>query len=141
MKKTTTIKIQTKNSGEGTRIDSSTGTIEGTAPAIVTAKETPEEKTTETGTETKAESKPKAEKVFPICKCGCGESTRGGIFRPGHDAKYYSAIGGHTPKAKSSGNHLVDTVMGLYRKMDVESRNAVAAAIIAHEEALRPITA
>lgn len=25
------------------------------------------------------------------CKCGCGEYTRGGTFRPGHDARYHSA--------------------------------------------------
>ena len=24
---------------------------------------------------------------MPICACGCGEETRGGIFRQGHDAK------------------------------------------------------
>ncbi len=26
-----------------------------------------------------------------LCKCGCGEYTRGGIFRPGHDARYHAA--------------------------------------------------
>ena len=24
---------------------------------------------------------------MPICSCGCGESTEGGTFRPGHDSK------------------------------------------------------
>jgi hypothetical protein len=28
---------------------------------------------------------------MPLCKCGCGERTKGGIFRPGHDARYHSA--------------------------------------------------
>lgn len=23
--------------------------------------------------------------TFPLCACGCGEHTRGGKFRPGHD--------------------------------------------------------
>lgn len=26
------------------------------------------------------------------CKCGCGEMTKGGLFRPGHDARYHSAL-------------------------------------------------
>ena len=29
------------------------------------------------------------------CKCGCGEQTKGGTFRPGHDARFYAANGGH----------------------------------------------
>jgi len=28
----------------------------------------------------------------PDCKCGCGEQTGGGQFRPGHDAKHKSAL-------------------------------------------------
>ncbi len=24
---------------------------------------------------------------FPLCQCGCGEPTKGGRFKPGHDAK------------------------------------------------------
>ncbi len=41
----------------------------------------------------KAEPKaaPKATAEGPLCKCGCGEHTKGGTFRPGHDAKYHSA--------------------------------------------------
>ena len=27
-----------------------------------------------------------------ICICGCGEATRGGKFRPGHDQKLRAAI-------------------------------------------------
>jgi len=26
------------------------------------------------------------------CKCGCGEMTKGGTYRPGHDAKHMSAV-------------------------------------------------
>lgn len=28
----------------------------------------------------------------PVCLCGCKETTKGGQFRPGHDAKYKSAM-------------------------------------------------
>ena len=41
------------------------------------------------------EPKPKAPRKAkePIaCKCGCGEMTKGGRFRPGHDARYHSAL-------------------------------------------------
>ena len=27
-----------------------------------------------------------------VCNCGCGEKTKGGKFRPGHDQKLRSAI-------------------------------------------------
>jgi hypothetical protein len=27
-----------------------------------------------------------------VCYCGCGEETKGGKFRPGHDAKLLSAL-------------------------------------------------
>lgn len=27
----------------------------------------------------------------PECLCGCGERTKGGRFRPGHDARYHAA--------------------------------------------------
>ena len=37
----------------------------------------------------KAPAKPKAPKE---CLCGCGEMTKGGTFRPGHDAKYHAAL-------------------------------------------------
>lgn len=30
-------------------------------------------------------------KETPLCLCGCGEHTKGGKFRPGHDARYHSA--------------------------------------------------
>jgi len=33
----------------------------------------------------------KATKTTPICLCGCGETTKGGRFRPGHDARYHAA--------------------------------------------------
>lgn len=26
------------------------------------------------------------------CKCGCGEMTKGGTYKPGHDAKHLSAV-------------------------------------------------
>lgn len=26
------------------------------------------------------------------CACGCGEQTRGGVYKPGHDAKHHSAL-------------------------------------------------
>lgn len=28
----------------------------------------------------------------PDCLCGCGEKTKGGRFRPGHDARYHSRL-------------------------------------------------
>lgn len=30
-------------------------------------------------------------KVGPLCLCGCGDFTKGGKFRPGHDARYHAA--------------------------------------------------
>ncbi len=41
----------------------------------------------------KAQAKPKAaarSKDPRACECGCGENTKGGRFRPGHDAKLHS---------------------------------------------------
>jgi len=29
---------------------------------------------------------------MPVCICGCGELTKGGRFRPGHDQKLRAAI-------------------------------------------------
>jgi len=42
----------------------------------------------------------------PQCICGCGETTKGGEFRPGHDAKYKShlvkeALAGGNPEAEA----------------------------------------
>ncbi len=34
----------------------------------------------------------KTPKVLPNCGCGCGETTRGGKYRPGHDARHHSAL-------------------------------------------------
>lgn len=34
----------------------------------------------------------KAIKTKPLCGCGCGQRTGGGIFRPGHDAKLKSQL-------------------------------------------------
>lgn len=34
----------------------------------------------------------------PECLCGCGERTKGGRFRPGHDARYHAA-------QKAAGKH------------------------------------
>jgi hypothetical protein len=28
----------------------------------------------------------------PDCQCGCGERTRGGKFKPGHDARYHARL-------------------------------------------------
>jgi hypothetical protein len=41
----------------------------------------------------------------PLCLCGCGEQTKGGEFRPGHDARYKSqllneAADGRNPEAE-----------------------------------------
>ena len=52
------------------------------------------------------------------CACGCGAMTRGGDFRPGHDARTLSAVissvGGVAALRK-----LVETV--LQRRIDVET--------------------
>src|ERR1700742_5217582 len=37
-------------------------------------------------------TKTKSEKETPQCECGCGETTNGGRFRPGHDAKLKSQL-------------------------------------------------
>lgn len=50
---------------------------------------------------TTAEPKAKAKGKTPQkCLCGCGEMTKGGRFRPGHDAKYHSAQKAKEGKAK-----------------------------------------
>lgn len=41
-----------------------------------------------TATEAKADKAAKAKKEPTFCAHGCGEQTGGGLFRPGHDAKY-----------------------------------------------------
>ena len=44
------------------------------------------------------------------CACGCGGTTKGGHWLPGHDAKLISAIleaiGGHTPLRRLVEEHL-----------------------------------
>lgn len=35
---------------------------------------------------------PQAPSGGPLCKCGCGERTKGGRFRPGHDSRYHQAL-------------------------------------------------
>lgn len=96
-------------------------------------------KTTAGKSKAKGEAKtpaPKVVKEMPVCKCGCVDEatglpsrTRGGVFKPGHDARYYAKENGHAPKAKSTGDHLVDTVLGLYRKMDEVQRELFTATL------------
>ena len=40
----------------------------------------------------KAERKPKAKKPAQECRCGCGEMTGGGNYRPGHDARHAGRV-------------------------------------------------
>lgn len=77
---------------------------------------------------------PKVEKEFPLCGCGCGERTKGGRFKPGHDARFYSQEKAKTegPKAerkhrevkpkeekpKPTGDHLIDTALGMMKRMN-----------------------
>lgn len=35
---------------------------------------------------------PAAPKDKPLCRCGCGERTGGGSYRPGHDARHVSQL-------------------------------------------------
>lgn len=35
---------------------------------------------------------PKTPKEMPPCLCGCGETTKGGKYRPGHDARHHAAL-------------------------------------------------
>jgi hypothetical protein len=42
------------------------------------------------GHDSKAKSKANP-KAVRVCQCGCGEVTKGGRFRPGHDARYHAA--------------------------------------------------
>lgn len=44
----------------------------------------------------------------PKCICGCGEATKGGQFRPGHDAKYKSQL---IKEAMAGGNPAALTVL------------------------------
>lgn len=41
---------------------------------------------------------PKDGKTPRKCACGCGEMTKGGLWRPGHDAKYQSILKGPKPQ-------------------------------------------
>lgn len=36
------------------------------------------------------------------CACGCGEQTKGGFFRPGHDARFYAAQNAPEREAKKA---------------------------------------
>src|SRR5579863_2227670 len=60
-------------------------------------------------------------KPKPFCLCGCGEQTKGGRFKPGHDAKYHSAQKEkehpRLKKNKSTGNHRMDTILGAIRHL------------------------
>lgn len=31
-------------------------------------------------------------KSMPLCRCGCNEHTKGGVYRPGHDARHHSEL-------------------------------------------------
>lgn len=75
-------------------------------------------------------------KVFPMCACGCKDEegnrqfTKGGKYRPGHDAKHHSALKGPKPsrvakvratakpKPERTGDHLIDTTLGMVRRMN-----------------------
>jgi hypothetical protein len=37
---------------------------------------------------------PKEKKEGPLCLCGCGDHTKGGKYKPGHDARHKSAQAG-----------------------------------------------
>jgi hypothetical protein len=39
----------------------------------------------------------------PICACGCGNTTKGGKYRPGHDAKHHSALKKAAAEAAAAG--------------------------------------
>jgi len=49
-----------------------------------------------TPTQPPAAPKPKAQPTEqgsgPECQCGCGEHTKGGRYRPGHDARHHAAL-------------------------------------------------
>lgn len=54
---------------------------------------TPEEAKMSSKPVAKPVAKPAAtKKAKPICGCGCGARTGGGVFRPGHDAKLKSEL-------------------------------------------------
>lgn len=86
-------------------------------------------------------------KEFPFCKCGCTDAetgerlrTRGGIFRPGHDARYHASLLPPKPakeiKVKAvkvakvlTGDHLLDTVLGMVGKMNPDQRKMFRAVV------------
>lgn len=58
----------------------------------------------------KAPAAPRAGRTAAIkepkeCLCGCGEFTKGGIFRPGHDARYHARL--NREAADAAGNALL----------------------------------
>jgi hypothetical protein len=129
-----------KDATAGTRVDVSTGKVEGAKEEEKTIM-TPEQELAILKAENEALKAttvelPKVAKEFPLCKCGCEERTRGGMFRPGHDAKYYSRLGGHSPKPTSSGYHSIDTTMGLVRKMSMTELNILASLLAARIEGI-----
>ncbi len=89
----------------------------------------------------KPEPKIRVPKELPFCMCGCvdpetGERqrTKGGRFRPGHDAKYHSSLLPPKPpkekkekppkkeKPKLTGDHRLDTVLGMIRGFNDDQR-------------------
>lgn len=80
----------------------------------------------------------KVEKEFPLCLCGCVDEkgnrqhTKGGRFRPGHDARYHAALKGPRPekpvrekaapkqKLPLTGDHKLDTVLGMIKSFNVD---------------------
>lgn len=76
---------------------------EAKAAALMAAREERKmaEKTPKPKPEPKARAPRKAREP-QSCKCGCGEMTKGGMFKPGHDARYHSAV------AKAEGAKAVD---------------------------------
>lgn len=78
------------------------------------------EATTEVAVIPAAEARPvrKSKKQPKPCKCGCGEWTKGGTFRPGHDARYYAQLH-HTAEIGLQHKFLPETInpaeMALYK--------------------------
>lgn len=73
-----------------------------------------------------------AQNALGLCGCGCGNAPAGkkSRFMPGHDAKFYASLNPTlSPKVTKTGDHTVDTALGLVRKMSSEQREALLKAM------------
>lgn len=69
---------------------------------------------------------PRANRPGRECECGCGETTGGGRFRPGHDARLKSQLLGESAKGSQPATDRL-VALGWYTAAELADRRAAKA--------------